>query len=237
MNRLSKALQKIGLLRSFMTIDDLDTRGNPSLSTPIQRNLREKVKIGIIDDEAFAPGKNLRNHGYEIRELDDVKSVSEVSGYPIILCDLMGVGMFLDEELQGATLIREIRKNYPATLVVAYSGASQSSKPVRRAKQFADKMIAKDADMETWTKQLDQLIVDAIDPKKTWSRIKLSLVEQSMDTKLLLEFEDQFVRAVQADDPSAFVALLNNRTLTESTSSILHGLISSTIFSLLTGSP
>jgi DNA-binding NarL/FixJ family response regulator len=230
--------QRLGMLSSFRTVEDLHAKQTRPTQKAVQQKLRQRVKIAVVDDKAFEPARNLRSFQYQIQEVDDLKRIDEIAQYPIVLCDLMGVGLSFDEEFQGATLIREIRRNYPATLVVAYSGASQSSEIVKRAKQFSDRFISKDADIETWTSQLDSLISDALDAKMVWNRIRVSLVEQGIETKTLLRVEDQYVRAIQSKDPNfgSLGSILIEYKVPEPVSGVLQGLAASTIFHLIVGS-
>lgn len=229
--------RKLGLLYSYQTIDDLQGHEQRPQKSAVQHNLRSKIKIGIIDDKPFDPARNLRNFGYDISEIGDVKNLSEVEKYAIILCDLMGVGLNFDSDLQGATLVREIRRNYPAIMIGAYSGASSSSKNVQRSKIYADKFIVKDADNEEWTDHLDELICEALDTKNVWFRIRSSLVEQKIGTKLLLQIEDEYVRSIRYKKANldSIHNIISSKNTSDSVRGILTGLASSAIFKLIVG--
>lgn len=220
----------------FKSVDDLNNREN-RFQSPIQQERRKKVKIAVIDDQFFEAGRNLRNHGYQIEEIGDIKQISEVSSFPIILCDLMGVGLNFDKTNQGASLIREIRKNYPSILVAAYTGASATSEQARRAKQYADRLIKKDADIETWVDELDKLISKATDAREIWMRTRKSLVEEQINTKLLLRLEDAYVRSLEKRDPGldAVKRVVRRKTVGASVSNIIDGLVASSIFRIIVG--
>ena len=151
------------------------------------RNAQEKrraVKIAVIDDNKFAALQNLRNMGFDIDELGDVKKIDEVAEYSIVLCDLMGVGMHFDAAQQGATIISEIRLNYPSKFVVAYTGAALRSAPVTAAKASADQIFKKDSHNSEWKEMLDNYVDKVVDPYQVWIRFRKYLVDQEVDTLL-----------------------------------------------------
>ena len=167
-------------------------------------NLRSLVKIASIDDEPFQPYSNLRNLKYEISELGDIKDVDEVSDYSIVLCDLMGVGTFLDAEDQGASIIREIRRTYPSIFVIAYTGSSMGSKQARKAREVADHILKKDASIEQWQAVLDRYIDLSARPDVLWLRTRKALIEDNVDTLDILKIERAYVKGVMKKDGEFF---------------------------------
>lgn len=199
--------------------------------------IRDKIPIAVIDDEPFSPEVNLRSHGYNITQIGDIKKVQEVSKYSIILCDLMGVGKHFDENQQGASLIREIRVNFPSIIVVAYSGSSLGSTPARSAKLFADSTVKKDVDISEWRDVLDPLVGRAADPGFMWQRTRLRLTEMGVDTKSILMLEDAYVRTIINKDRSGkpIEETLNKTGLSNDIRNILVNLTASAIFKIITG--
>lgn len=228
--------RKYGLISRYRTLSDL-----PAPSAAVQalpKDRRGRFEICVVDDQSFDAGRNLRNYGYRFSEIGDLKKIDEVASYPIVLCDLMGVGLNFDDRKQGATLIREIRHNYPSIMVAAYSGASASSEQAKAAIVLADKFIKKDADYETWTQVLDGLIRDASDQRKIWMRVRRSLVDDGIDTKVLLMLEDAYVTSILAGK-GEFSELTNvaaKKGLSKFALDVVNGLVSSVIFRALTGS-
>lgn len=199
--------------------------------------LRKSVSIAVIDDEKFAPGDNLAALGYVIDQLGDIRRVQAVEKYRIVLCDLMGVGMHFDTQKQGASLIEEIRVNYPATIVVAYTGSSLGSAPAKAAKYVADLVIKKDIDTSEWKETLDDLSRQSVDPYYVWSRIRTRLIMNDVDTKAVLIMEDAYVKGVLSKDASASalkkaVAGLN---LGPDVRAIVQNLAASALFSVIAG--
>jgi CheY-like chemotaxis protein len=224
-------------LKSYKTVQSIRDRGSMKFTAPLKLTAREKIPIAVIDDQPFAAMNNLRNLGYKISEIGDLKSVTEVSPFSIILCDLMGVGLNFDSSAQGSSIMKEIKRNYPAILVAAYTGSAQDSDLVRRAKRNADRFIPKDAEIETWSEELDKLIEQASDPVEIWLRTRRSLVDEKMDTKKLLIAEDAYVESVLTNDAN-FQSLrdfVDKETGEDSVRSIINSLIASGIFKVLLG--
>lgn len=187
-------------LEDFQVASDLTDSELNRIRSPFVSRKRQSVKIGIIDDQPFEARQNLRSHGFDIEEIGDIKNVDEIADFQIVLCDLMGVGVFFDAGDQGASLIREIRRNFPDKIVAAYSGSSGTQGLVIKARDMADAFIKKDADIETWVDKLDQLIDVASDPRKVWSRVRQQLVAENLDTRQLVVLEDAFITSIRKQD-------------------------------------
>ena len=187
-------------IAAYKTINDISNTELKVLHKPVKTEKRGEISIAVIDDQPFEAARNLTSYGYSIREVGDLKSVSEISGFQIVLCDLMDVGGHFDKAAQGASIIKEIRKNYPAIYVLAYSGSASSDPIVRRAALYADGFIKKDAELEEWSETLDDYILNVTDVREVWQRLRAALVDQRVDTKDLLKLEDAFVRAYTSGD-------------------------------------
>lgn len=224
-------------LSDFKSVTSIPERKVQQIQSRFAQNRRESVRIAVVDDKSFEPGRLLTNHGYKISYIGDVKNVSELKDYQIVLCDLMGVGQFLDRSDEGAAIIREIRRNYPSILVAAYTGSSSGHEPLRKAKQTADVFIKKDSDIEDWTDELDALVEKALDPSVIWYRVRDELCRQRVGTVEVLRLEDAFVRSLESDD-SNFNRLqeaARSQFLGVDGRAIIQGLIANTVFKVLGG--
>lgn len=198
---------------------------------------RSAVKVAVIDDEAFAPQTNLQSYGYKITPIGDVKNLSEVAGFHMVLCDIMGVGKHFDMALQGASLILEIKKNFPEKVVIAYTGAVLNDRAARVASQRADAIIKKGLDIEDWIAKLDEFGASAVDPHVIWNKVRSRLVELDVDSRSILLLEDAYVRSVLKGDPN-LLALSNQASsivVGSDVRAIIQGLASSAIFTAIMG--
>ena len=224
------------LLAPFKTNASLASfiRGRSNLKSDNAR--RSAVKIAVIDDQPFLPQTNLQSFGYSVSPLGDLKSISEVQDYHIVLCDVMGVGRHFDANAQGATLISEIKKTYPEKIVIAYTGGAMNDAAVRSARERADILIRKDADAEEWITKLDQISQEAVDPHVMWRKIRTRFVELDVDTKDILILEDAYVRSVLKGGSLAELGLVaSSLKVSSDVRAIIQGLASSAIYAALAG--
>lgn len=222
------------LLKPFKTNARLAqfVQSNPNLNSVNGR--RSAVKIAIIDDQPFLPQTNLQAYGYTVQPLGDIKSVSEVKDYHIVLCDVMGVGRHFDANAQGATLISEIKNSFPEKIVIAYTGGAMNDPAVKAARERADLIIKKDVDAEEWISKLDSITMEAVSPYVIWQKIRRRFVELDVDTRNILILEDAFVSSVISGQGfSALTRLASDMNVSKDVRSIIQGLASSAIFAAL----
>lgn len=224
-------------LYSYRPIQDVRDVARTMLSSKSKKDLRSTVRIAVVDDEKFLPFSNLSSYGYNITELPDIKSIAEVESYDIVLCDLMGVGLHFDKSLGGASIISEIKKNYPTKFVVAYSGARANSAEAVAARGVADEFIKKDADISRWVEKLDGMIATVIDPYAMWLVARQGLIDNEIDIRRIVQLEDAYVSSIIKRDVSFGLVkgILNNSDIGSSAKGIVQGLISSAIFELVAG--
>jgi hypothetical protein len=215
-----------------------------SPSFEVYRNLsaREKrklVRIAVIDDNIFAPHRNLETLEYRIDFLGDVTSLEKLTPYQIVLCDLQGVGTALDAKKQGAFLIREIKKNSPEKYVVAYTGGGLNQTITREAAADADKLLKKDADIDEWSATLGGLILKLLNPYTVWQRQREALVEREVDTLVMLKLESAFVASLDRSQPPhnklSFESYLSSGEFKGDIRAIMQGLIASGLYALISG--
>lgn len=221
-------------LFSYRQISDLD-RSQTFSSLRSDRDRRSLVPIAVIDDELFAAQQTLKNNGYDINVLGDIKNLDEVENYNIILCDLQGVGRHLDGKNQGAFLINEIKRNSPEKFVIAYTGGALSDEITTKANESADAFLRKDADVQEWRDKLDDYIERVSNPIIVWRRQRDALVRKNVSTLDILKLEDAFVKAIQKRDPYIFSKLSGSFDIKDDARAIAQSLIASGIFKLLVG--
>jgi len=198
---------------------------------------RGLVKIAVIDDEPFKPQLGLERYGYNFTLLGDLRDVKQTQPYHMVLCDIIGVGKYFDQSRQGASIIAEIKNNYPEKIVVAYTGNATSDPSIRMAAERADEIINKDVDNEEWIERLDNLSALATDPYLVWSRVRSRLVALEVDSKDILFLEDGYVRSVLAGDQGVteLKRATDNNWIRDDAKAIVLNLISSGLFAAFGG--
>ena len=185
-------------LRSFKSVADLDKLVRTRRAQEAIIQLRPKLRIAVIDDQDFSPLDNLQNHQFNITPYKDVPSFDILQGYQIIMVDLQGVGRRLNPTLQGAHVIREIRKNYPDKFVIAYTGGA-AQELLAPSIELADRFTQKDTSIENWTELLDGVIYDLANPAYVWMRLRPRLLEIGMTPIELAILEDKYVRCFEGE--------------------------------------
>lgn len=213
-------------LPSALSLNDLekDKKIITKLKSPTE--LRQSVKIAVIDDQPFSPEHNLKNNQFQIATYTDIHKIEQVSEYPIILCDLQGVGAHLSSDMQGAYLIEEIKRNYPEKIVIAYTGGSSNSNISKRASIAADDYLRKDIPIEDWRETLDKHIKNLSDPLYVWRKFRARLIHADITPLELLKLEDAFVRNIKSGAKATKLALKNATKSSPSNSLINKELIS-----------
>lgn len=165
-----------------------------------------RVEIAVLDDNPFAPKEALLNHKFRIAELGpDIRSLDQVSTYPIIVCDVGGVGRAFGSNLEGAHLVTEIRKAYPDKFLMAYTGMTYSL-AMTNALTAADKRMEKDASVEAWVQTLEAGINEVMNPRNRWRRMRRALLERGVEIFDVLMLEQAFIKAVQQGKPDVLAS-------------------------------
>lgn len=201
------------------------------------REKRKLIRIAVVDDNIFAPHRNLENMEYSIDFLGDVTAIQKLIPYQIVLCDLQGVGTALDAKKQGAFLIREIKKNFPEKYVVAYTGGGLNQTITREAASDADTLLKKDVDIDQWSETLDELILKLLNPYNVWQRQRRALVDRDVDTLTMLKLESAFVSSLDKTQPArkatSFETYLSSGDFKGDIRAIMQGLIASGLYALI----
>ena len=168
---------------------------------PFQGKDRQRVPIAIIDDQEFPYLQLLRDHHYNIQTFPDIQDVRVLSEFPIVLCDIRGVGKTFSTHFEGASLISETRKFYPTKIIIAYT--SQSYDPsYSPLLQQADDQFKKDLDSDDWIEHLDAAIEKALDPTAQWTRLRDILLKKDVPLWQLMQLEDEFVCYITHKQPT-----------------------------------
>ena len=200
-----------------------------------QNELRQAIKIAIIDDEQFKPRSNLESYGYRFDELQDIRSIEQVREYDIILCDLMGVGHNFDSAIGGASVIKEIKLNYPVKFIIAYTGARSNSAEANAAREYADLHLKKDIEISSWVQELDAAIDFSLDPYQRWVITRQGLLDFEVDLREIVKLEDAYVTSISQGDSKleAFRHAIGVAQLSGHAKAIAQSLAASVIYGIL----
>ena len=168
---------------------------------PFNANIRNRIPIAIIDDENFAYETLLREHSYNIRHFLDIDDVRSLEAFPVILCDIRGVGKVLKSKYEGGHLIHEIRSHYPYKVIYAYS-AYQLDPSYNKYFQMADRTLKKDISLEDWISNFDDAVKMVIDPNFLWRRMRKKLFQEDIPICEIMKLEDQFVSFIRMKQPT-----------------------------------
>ncbi|WP_321386759.1 hypothetical protein [Alcaligenes phenolicus] len=161
-------------------------------------DLRKRVEIVAIDDQVFYPEANLRNAGFNIITKTDIQHIPEVAPYPIILCDVNGIGTHLNPDGQGAYVIQEIKTNYPEKIVIAYTAGGLNQTIVRQAKLMSDGYLRKDDSIDDWRNLLDSQIKIVLNPIETWKSLRIRLLQKEIELEDLMALEQAVLKNVKS---------------------------------------
>lgn len=222
-------------LSAYRSVIELREHSNGKKASMSQKDIRSSVKIAIIDDEKFKAHSNLTTYGYKIQELPDIKSLDEVKDFDVIICDLMGVGQNFDKSIGGASIIKELKDNYPTKYVIAYTGARSNTAEANVAKQFSDDFIKKDDDITKLVGKLDEAIDIASDPYERWLITRQGLIDLEIDLRKILELESAYVEAIDSNDSefSEIKTILKEADLGGHAKGIVQSLIASGIWKIV----
>jgi hypothetical protein len=175
-------------------------RGLNALTPPLLE-LKQRYQIAVIDDQPFLKAEALRNHKFQVVEIGDIKAIDQVSAYPVIVCDIRGVGTAFGSGLEGAHLIAEIRKAYPDKFIMSYSGA-EFDMSYNESLSKVDVAVPKDAQTEYWVKVLEEGITTVGDTKRRWVRFRNTLLQRGVEVHDVFRLEQAFIKSLEKRDSS-----------------------------------
>lgn len=165
-------------------------------------SLKKSLPIAVIDDNPFPFSASLRAHNFRIDELGgDIRSVEQVSSYPIVVCDIMGVGSAFESEFEGAHVVSEIRKAFPDKYLIAFTGVLHNIK-YNKLLATADNSIPKDTPTDNWAEALEKALLEVGTPRNRWIRFRTHLAKSGFDSFEIFNLEQAFIEAVKNSDPS-----------------------------------
>lgn len=155
-------------------------------------SVRSKIPVLIIDDEGFTYLNELRNEQFNITALNDIEDYNAAEVYPVVICDIKGVGHRFNQEKEGAYVVRELKKRYPFKQFAVYSAGTDYKLDSMNDLEGV-KRIKKDVDMYMWCSYIDEMIRLVSDPIEIWKNIRNFLFLKDVSTKEVMLLEDNFV--------------------------------------------
>ena len=187
----------------------------------------------IIDDEDFPYKEKLRDEHYSIKCVRVIEDLSAVSEYPIVICDIKGVGTKFDAEKEGAYIVRELKKKYPFKQYAVYSGSAYNLDLMKDLEGV--ETIKKDASLDMWRRYCDELIRRASDPKENWKTLRDFLLKKEVSIIEVFKLESNFVDIYRnrPSDMKYFPDEKNFPNIGQDIRSIIQNLIAGGILHLL----
>ena len=209
-----------------------DLNAEPILKNYSLAQLKRATDILIIDDDPFTYEDALKKNEFMIDYKSDIQSLKDVEAYSVILCDIMGVGKFLQSQYEGAYLVRQIKEKYPYKTVIIYSG-NQFNTAYQEFLNYADHTMQKGAALEKWNALLTQIVRDGADPVRQWLKTRSALLEAGLSIIEVAKLESKYVQAIKKSNYESLAKLAKDANA--SYKHILVELLSSTIAKLLKG--
>ncbi len=195
---------------------------------------RSSVSILCIDDQGLEYEEIIRNHGFNIRVLKDIEDIKAVTEYPVVICDIKGVGKSFGSRFEGGHIIEEIKNKYPEKVVIAYTG-QQFDATYNKFFSLADFTLSKDIDSDTWVSTLDETIRKVVSPIEQWKRMRDFLLDKDVSLKTIFELEQQFINAVLTKDKSKFAKDSTIKGLEGDVRSVITSFVASILFKMVFG--
>jgi len=230
-------LNFLGFVKPFRTIEEVERRNIPKTVAGRISHLREIIRILVIDDQPFAPEDNLRSNGFNIVSTREIASIDQVAPFPIVMIDLLGVGLNFNPKLQGAHLITQVKRNFPEKYVIAYSGGARLEL-LAPSLEIADKFAQKDIRVDEWCDLLDDAILQIADPAKTWKKLRHRLLDSGITSIQVAHLEDELVSTLlgKSNDLQRRMAWrIDKLGLQAEARSLVTNLVASAIFRIIAG--
>ena len=155
-------------------------------------------KMNLFEMQAIAGGISREEYCAQLKKMmcecnmDQKNFNNAVEAYPVVICDIKGVGHKFNKEKEGAYVVRELKKRYPFKLFAVYSaGADYKVESMNDLEGI--KRIKKDVGMDMWCTYIDEMIRLASDPIEIWKTIRDFLLNKDVPIKDVMFLEDNYV--------------------------------------------
>ena len=153
----------------------------------------------------------MRKHEFSIQQKYDLTHLSDAAEYDIILCDIRGVGKFLESDYDGANLIKALKTKYPNKIILAYT-ANDYDASFQKYLDYADGIVPKGTyGLDDWVSLLEETLNDCADPVKQWERTRKLLLKANVSTIDVAKYESQYVKAIRNGSFESFKKLYGKK--------------------------
>lgn len=188
-----------------------DLNGESILKEQSISNLKRITKILVIDDNDFPFLEALRKYEFSIEQKYDLTHLSDVAEFNVILCDIRGVGKFLESDFEGANLIKELKTKYSNKTLIAYT-ANDYDATFQKYLNYADGIVPKGSyGLEDWVALLEKTLLENADPIKQWEKTRDALLDADVSTVDVARYESQYVKAIKSGSFESFSKLYGKR--------------------------
>lgn len=159
-------------------------------------DLKNRLKIVVIDDEDTFPTTIFNENGYSIEKWDKVSDYAKLESgyYDIIILDILGVAQHISEE-DGFGVLENLKNNNPSQIIVAYSAHSYDLTKTKFW-EMADDTIAKPSQFLKMKDVIDNLITTQFHPKRYLDVLSQTLSKYNIREKEIKQFENQYLTSV-----------------------------------------
>lgn len=214
----------------FENFHDLNELKTAELA--LKDNCRDAVKILIVDDDDFLYLNELRNAKFNITKVDDIQDLLSVSEYPIVICDIKGVGKKFGSPREGIFVVDELKKKYPFKQYAIYSGSMNQFGLTTLPQGVVP--INKDINIEEWIRNFDELIRKVTDPMEVWKTIRAYLLSKDVALLSILRLENEYVKVILTNpkDLATFPSQKSNMELASDVRAVVQSLVAGVLLSL-----
>lgn len=185
--------------------------GDSILKDKTLPKLKKITDILIIDDNDFPFLESLKKYEFSIQQKYDLTHLSDAEAYDVILCDIKGVGKFLDSTFEGANLIKELKTKYPNKIIIAYT-ANEYNATFQKYFNYADGIVPKGTfGLEDWVSLLEKTLSECADPVAQWERTRRALLRANVPTVDVAKYESQYVKAIKDGSFESFKKLYGQK--------------------------
>ena len=188
-----------------------ELNGDAILKEKSLSTIKKLTEILVIDDKEFGFLDALRKHEFSIQQKYDLTHLSDAAEYDIILCDIRGVGKFLESDYDGANLIKALKTKYPNKIILAYT-ANDYDASFQKYLDYADGIVPKGTyGLDDWVSLLEETLNDCADPVKQWERTRKLLLKANVSTIDVAKYESQYVKAIMNGSFESFKKLYGKK--------------------------